>query len=455
MQGNSDSATAQAIRATAHPLTGRTADLDPLLDAVGDASFVLLGEASHGTHDFYFTRAEITKRLIREKGFHAVAAEADWPDADRVNRFVQGRGRDSTADEALSGFSRFPMWMWRNREVEHFVSWLRDYNESRPLGAPVAGFYGLDLYSMNTSRQEVIRYLEKVDPPAAQRARFRYSCFDHYGEDEQAYGYAAGFNLSRSCEQEVVQQLIELQRRSYEYMHRDGHLAEDEFFSAELNARLVRNAEEYYRSMFGGRASSWNLRDRHMAETLHALSAHFERRYGRSKIVVWEHNSHLGDARATEMSRRGEWNVGQLVRERYGDNSRLIGFTTYTGTVMAASDWGGKHEAKRVKPGMPGSYEALFHEVDIPSFFLNLRGSPIGAEAGADIGEELRSTRLERAIGVIYRPDTERVSHYFHARLADQFDAVLHFDTTRAVEPLGPRIEPHPTEVPETYPTGV
>jgi len=451
MQGNSDSDTVEAIRAAAHPLTGRTVDLDPLLDAVGDASFVLLGEASHGTHDFYFTRAEITKRLIREKAFQAVAAEADWPDADRVNRFVQGRGRDATADEALSGFSRFPIWMWRNREVEHFVSWLRDYNESRPLGAPVAGFYGLDLYSMNTSRQEVIRYLEKVDPPAAQRARFRYSCFDHYGEDEQAYGYAAGFNLSRSCEQEVLQQLVELQRRSYEYMHRDGHLAEDEFFSAELNARLVRNAEEYYRSMFGGRVSSWNLRDRHMAETLQALSAHFERRYGRSKIVVWEHNLHLGDARATEMSRRGEWNVGQLVRERYGDDSRLIGFTTYTGTVMAASDWGGKHEAKRVRPGMPGSYEALFHEVDMPSFFLNLRGSSMGAEIGA----ELRSTRLERAIGVIYRPETERVSHYFRARLADQFDAVLHFDTTRAVEPLGPRIGPHPMEVPETYPTGV
>ena len=436
-----------AIRDAVHRLTRNTADFDPLLDLIGDATFVLLGEASHGTHDFYFTRAEITKRLIREKGFQAVAAEADWPDADRVNRFVQGRGRDSTADQALGGFSRFPIWMWRNREVEHFVSWLRDYNEARALGAPQAGFYGLDLYSMNTSRQEVIRYLDKVDPAAAQRARYRYSCFDHYGEDEQAYGYAAGFDISRSCEQEVVQQLVELQRRSYEYMHRDGHAAEDEFFSAQLNARLVRNAEEYYRSMFAGRVSSWNLRDRHMAETLHALSAHLEKRYGRSKIVVWEHNSHLGDARATEMSRRGEWNVGQLVRERYGDDSRLIGFTTYTGTVMAASDWGRAHETKRVKPGMAGSYEALFHEVGIPCFILPLRGSGVAAE--------LRSNRLERAIGVIYRPDTERASHYFNARLADQFDAVLHFDETRAVEPLSPRLEPHPAEVPETYPSGV
>ncbi|MCU1259467.1 MAG: erythromycin esterase-like enzyme [Bryobacterales bacterium] len=419
-----------------HLLQRTPGDYDPLLDLIGDASFVLLGEASHGTHEFYYTRAEITKRLIREKGFHAVAVEADWPDAYRVNRFVLGRGADSSADEALSGFSRFPIWMWRNREVEAFVAWLRTHNEKRSSGAPQVGFYGLDLYSLNTSRQEVIRYLEKVDPDAARRARYRYSCFDHYGEDEQAYGYAAGFGISPSCEQEVVQQLIELERRSYEYMHRDGYVAEDEFFSAELNARLVRNAEEYYRSMFRGRISSWNLRDRHMAETLGELAAHLDRRYGKSKIVVWEHNSHVGDARATEMGERGEWNVGQLVRERYGDSSRSIGFTTYTGTVMAASDWGGPHEVKRVQPGLPGSYEALFHDVKMPSFLLPMRGSAAGAE--------LRSPRLERAIGVIYRPDTERISHYFHARLADQFDAVLHFDETHAVEPLGPRAEPHP-----------
>ncbi len=442
-----DNDLSQRIRSAVHVLTGTPADYNPLLELIGDASFVLLGEASHGTHEFYYTRAEITKRLIREKGFHAVAVEADWPDAQRVNRFVRGRGRDSSADQALSGFSRFPIWMWRNREVEDFVGWLRTNNENRPSDAPQAGFYGLDLYSLNSSRSEVIRYLEKVDPDAARRARYRYSCFDQYGEDEQAYGYAVGFGMSPSCEEEVVQQLTELQRRSYEYMHRDGHVAEDEFFSAELNARLVRNAEEYYRSMFGDRISSWNLRDRHMAETLQALSAHLDRRYGRSKIVVWEHNSHLGDARATKMSESGEWNVGQLVRERYGDNSRLIGFTTYTGTVMAASDWGGAHEAKRVLPGVPGSYEALFHELNIPAFLLPLRGSAIAAE--------LRSPRLERAIGVIYRPDTELASHYFTARLAEQFDAVLHFDESRAVEPLGPRPEPHPAEVPETYPFGV
>jgi erythromycin esterase-like protein len=435
------------IREAAHVLTGGRRDFDPLLALIGDASFVLIGEASHGTHEFYETRAEITKRLIREKGFHAVAIEADWPDAYRADRFVRARGNDSSADEALSGFGRFPIWMWRNREVESFLSWLRVHNEQRASGDPQVGFYGLDLYSLNASRQEVIRYLEKVDPEAARRARYRYSCFDAYSEDEQAYGYAAGFGITPSCEQQVVQQLMDLHRRAYEYMHRDGQAAEDEFFSAELNARLVRNSEEYYRSMFGGRTSSWNLRDRHMAETLHALSAHLDRRYGRSKVVVWAHNSHLGDARATEATRRGEWNLGQLVRERYGDNSRLIGFTTYTGTVMAASDWGGEHEVKRVRPGMVGSYETLFHDVDIPRILLPMRGSPIRGE--------LRSERLERAIGVIYRPDTERQSHYFHARLADQFDAVIHYDGTRALEPLAPSPEPQPAEVPETFPSGV
>jgi erythromycin esterase-like protein len=447
MPSKPDSDLGQQIRKVAHVMTGAPADYDPLLDLIGDASFVLLGEASHGTHEFYFTRAEITKRLIQEKGFHAVAVEADWPDAHRVNRFVRGESEDTSADEALSGFSRFPIWMWRNREVEQFVDWLHGYNQQRQPGDTQAGFYGLDLYSLNTSRQEVIRYLDKVDPEAAQRARYRYSCFDHYGEDEQAYGYAAEFGISASCEQEVVQQLKELQRRSYEYIHRDGSAGEDDFFSAEINARVVLDAEKYYRSMFGSRASSWNLRDRHMVDTLQAVAEHLDRRYGRSRIAVWEHNSHLGDARATEMSRGGEWNVGQLVRERYDDKCRLIGFTTYTGTVMAATTWGGSHESRRVMPGMDGSYEELFHNVDIPSFLLPLRNSPVAAK--------LRTPRLERAIGVIYRPDTERISHYFNARLADQFDAVIHFDETRAVEPLAPRPEPVVPEVPETYPVGV
>src|SRR2546421_3713570 len=335
------------LRNAAHRLSEGKSALDPLIDLAGDASFVLLGEATHGTHEFYSTRAAITERLIKEKGFHAVAVEADWPDAYRVNQFLSSRTSDASPAQALSGFTRFPVWMWRNLNVETFIAWLRQYNDSRPEQIARVGFYGLDLYSLNRSRAEVVRYLEKMDPEAARRARYRYSCFDHFGEDEQAYGYAAGLDMSRSCQAEVVQQLKDLQQRSYEYLHRDGQVAEDDFFSAEQNARLVRNAEEYYRAMFQNRVSTWNLRDRHMAETLNALAAHLDRRFGRSKIVVWAHNSHLGNARATERSRYGEWNLGQLVRERYAQ-SVLIGFTTYTGTVTAASDWGEAHQIMRV-----------------------------------------------------------------------------------------------------------
>ncbi len=435
------------LRTAAHRLSDGRSALDPLIDFAGDASFVLLGEASHGTHEFYSTRAAITERLIKEKGFQAVAAEADWPDAYRVNRYVRNRSGDATPAQALSSFTRFPVWMWRNRNVETFIGWLRQYNDSRPRDAVQVGFYGLDLYSLNRSREEVVRYLEKVDPGGAQRARYRYSCFDHFGGDEQAYGHAAGFGLSQSCQEEVVRQLRDLQQRAYEYLHRDGQVAEDDFFSAEQNARLVRNAEEYYRGMFQGRVNTWNLRDRHMAETLHALAAHLERRFGRAKIVVWAHNSHLGDARATDRSLHGEWNLGQLVRERYAQ-CVLVGFTTYTGTVTAASDWGGMHETKRVLPALRGSFEDLFHQTAVPRFLVTFPDNE-------RLSAEFRAEFLERAIGVIYRPETERGSHYFHARIADQFDAVLHFDETRAVEPLPHAEEEQTPEVPETYPVGV
>ncbi|TMH15921.1 MAG: erythromycin esterase family protein, partial [Betaproteobacteria bacterium] len=276
--------------------------------------------------------------------------------------------------------------------------------------------------------------------------RYRYSCFDHFGEDTQAYGYAATFGLAESCEEEALGQLIELQQRAVAYASRDGHVADDEFFFAEQNARLVKNAEEYYRSMFRGRVESWNRRDAHMAETLEALAAHLEGRGRKAKIVLWEHNSHLGDARATEIGEGGEFNVGQLVRERYPGQSVLVGFTTHHGTVTAASNWDSPAERKRVRPALPGSYEALFHELGIGRFMLGLRsGAPM---------EGLRGPRLERAIGVIYRPETERMSHYFRARLSDQFDAVMHFDETRAVEPLE-RIAAPSGEVAETFPTGV
>jgi erythromycin esterase-like protein len=440
-----DASLVRSVRDAAQRIVGSAADYDSLLEVIGEAPFVLLGEASHGTHDFYDQRAQITKRLIREKGFNAVAVEADWPDAYRVNRYVRAATQDTSGEQALSGFKRFPTWMWRNADVLDFIGWLRGYNDGAPSDAKV-GFYGLDLYSLHASIEAVLAYLRKVDPEAARRAHYRYACFDHFGENTQAYGYATSFGMAESCEQEVVGQLVELQRRAPDYASRDGRVAEDEFFFAEQNARLVKNAEQYYRSMFRGRVESWNKRDTHMAETLEALVAHFTSRGQTAKIAVWEHNSHLGDARATEIGESGEFNVGQLVRQRYGEEAVLVGFTTHHGTVTAASDWDAPAERKRVRPALPGSYEALFHEVGIDRFMLDLR-------AGAHI-EGLRQDRLERAIGVVYLPETERMSHYFHARLPEQFDAVLHFDETRAVEPLE-RIAAPTGEVAETFPSGV
>jgi erythromycin esterase-like protein len=338
--------------------------------------------------------------------------------------------------------------MWRNADVLDFVGWLRDHNDVQPVYDSKVGFYGLDLYSLYRSIEVVLAYLDKVDPEAARRARYRYSCFEDFSEDSQAYGYAASFGLTESCEREAVEQLVELQRKAADFARRDGQLAEDEAFFIEHNARVVKNAEQYYRTMFGGRVSSWNLRDRHMVETLEALDAHLSRAGRLAKIVVWEHNSHLGDARATEMSARGELNVGQLVRERYGPDAVLVGFTTYSGTVTAASDWDAPAERKNVRPALAGSYETLFHTIGLPDFQINLRESPVAAG-------HLREPRLERAIGVIYRPDTERISHYIYARLSEQFDAVVHFDHTRAVEPLERTAEWERGDLPETYPVGV
>jgi len=441
--------TAAQIRSALHEeaseLVGAKTDYDPLLSAIGNARFVLLGEASHGTHEFYGERAEITKRLIAEKGFGAVAVEADWPDAQRVNRFVGGSPEIVDAEDALAGFQRFPTWMWRNADVLDFVGWLRAHNEARPETDRV-GFCGLDLYSLHASMNAVLTYLDRVDPEAAARARRRYACFDHFGTNAQAYGYATESGMAEPCEGEVVRQLVELRRRAADYAGRDGRVRREEFFFAEQNARLVRNAEEYYRAMFRGRVSSWNLRDRHMAETLEAVVGFLQNERRSARIVVWAHNSHLGDALATEMGRIGELNLGQLVRERHGAEAFLVGFTTDHGTVTAASDWDGPAERKRVRRALPGSYEALFHEAGQPRFLVVFARSPRTAEA-------LSETRLERAIGVIYLPETERVSHYFYARMPAQFDAVLHFDETRAVEPLERVATAAVEEVPETFPS--
>ena len=436
----------ETLRRAVHPLFGSPADFEPLLARARGRRFVLLGEATHGTHEFYATRAEITRRLILEQGCVAVAVEGDWPDAWEVNRYIRGLGDAADATEALAGFRRFPQWMWRNADVLDFIGWLRSYNDDRPPEQRV-GFYGLDLYSLHASADAVLRYLDKVDPAAAARARDRYACFEQFGDEPQAYGYAAHFGMSASCERAVLDQLLELRRSASRLAALDGRQEPDELFFVEQNARLVANAERYYRAMFGGRSSSWNLRDGHMVETLEALAALLAGQGRRGPIAVWAHNSHLGDARATEMGRGGELNVGQLVREAHGHEALLVGFTTYDGTVTAASDWDAPAERKVVRPAREDSYEGLLHQLGVSAFLLDPAESATRAS--------LAPARLERAIGVVYRPDTERRSHYFHAKLPEQFDLVIHFDRTRALEPLERTPLWQRGELPETYPSGL
>jgi erythromycin esterase-like protein len=434
------------VQGAGHPVEGHRADYDELLDLIGDRHVVLIGEASHGTHEFYRERARVTRRLIDERGFNAVAVEADWPDAYRVNRYVMGQSTDRDAETALRNFRRFPAWMWRNRDVLEFVEWLHVRNAAHRSPSTKARFYGLDLYSLQASMEAVVAYLDRVDPAEAERARERYSCFDDVGSEGQAYGYALAHAGAIPCEDEVVAQLVALRHRADAYLRRDGWVAEDELFYAEQNAVLVRDAEEYYQQMYRAEVSSWNLRDRHMANTLDALIDHLDRQLGHGKIVVWEHNSHVGDARATGMGARGELNVGQLTRERHRGDATLIGFTTYDGRVTAASDWGAPAERKHVRPARRDSHEAFLHETGSPAFWM-----PTASGAARDA---LRVARLERAIGVIYRPQTELQSHYFEAVLADQFDAVIHIDHTRALVPLDRTPLWDRGEPPETFPSG-
>ena len=435
---------AQWFPGPADGVAERPSDILPaLLYLIGDARLVLIGEATHGTAEFHAIRAALTKALIRSKQFNLVAAEADWPDAYRVNRWIRRMRDEPDAAAALGDFVRFPRWMWRNTVVMEFVEWLRRYNGKRMVSDRI-GFYGLDLYSLHTSIDAVLTYLRKVDPHAAARARQRYSCFENFGSDPHSYGYAAKLGLSRSREDDVIAQLVALRTAAAEYASRDGFVADDEFFFTEQNARLVRNAEMYYRAMVGGQVESWNLRDTHMMETLDALMSWTTKRSGYARAVVWAHNSHLGDARATQMGAWGELNLGQLARERHGDQVFLIGFTTHTGTVTAAREWDEPAERRRVIPSLPGSYERLFHETDFDRFVL----------ATSAAREMLAEPRLERAIGVIYNPESERASHYFRARMAEQFDAVIHIDTTSALAPLE-RWSRENADLPETYPTGV
>lgn len=434
---------AGTLRSGANPIEGGPSDYRGLLELVGDAQVVLLGEATHGTHDFYRQRAEITRRLIEDKGFSAIAVEADWPDALRVDRFVRGLDRDDDAERSLGGFQRFPNWMWRNADVLDFIGWLRFRNDR---SREQVGFYGLDLYGLERSVEMVVDYLERVDPVGARRARDRYSCFEGFG-GVRAYGWSVAQGLSVGCRRGLVRQLEDLVSGAAEYLGGDGRPAREQQFFAEESARAVIAAEEYYTAMFTAPTSSWNLRDSHMAGVLRRLVGHL-RSEGTGKTVVWAHNSHVGDALHTEMARRGEHNLGQLVRKWLGRESFNIGFTTYQGTVSAASEWGGPVQRKRVREALPGSVEELFHETGLPAFWL-------APGADGEVSRVLDRPRLQRAIGVIYRPERERASHYFDARLGRQFDAVVHIDSTRAVEPLEPAVPWRSGEPPETYPTAV
>jgi erythromycin esterase-like protein len=435
------------LRDFVSPLQDAPADLNAVLENAERARYVLIGEATHGTHEFYALRAQITKGLI-ERGFCAVAVEGDWPDAHRVHRYVCGTGSDATAIESLGGFERFPVWMWRNADVVDFLGWLRSHNDGLPLERRV-GFYGLDLYSLHRSMHAVVAYLETVDPQAADRARERFSCFDRFGDEVEGYARTVGYGLSPSCREEALAQLLEMQRHEFSAASAGATTDGERRFVAEQNARVVASAEAYYRTMLDADISSWNMRDEFMYETLERLHSYLaEGRSLPAKIVVWAHNSHVGDASATSMGGGRELNLGQLVRRYNGRDSRLIGLTTSQGTVTAASRWHGDPERKGVRPPAGGSWEALFHAVGVPNFYLDLKRA-------ASLYPALATTLLERAIGVLYLPQTELHSHYLYARIAEQFDAIFHLDHTRAVEPLDRGTRWDTGEVPETFPSGV
>ena len=414
------------------------APLDAVLDRIGNARVVLIGESTHGTSEFYRLRARISEALIARKGFNMVALEADWPDTAAIDRQVRARPASPLREPM---FSRFPTWMWRNREMQAFVGWLGRHNSTLATEGARTSIHGLDIYSLNNSIGAVIDYLDRVDPPAAEKARELYSCFTPWERDPAIYGRAVTAGRLAGCEREAIAALKALLEERLRYCKNDG----DAFFDAARNATVISEAERYYRAMYRGSRESWNLRDRHMYETLLALLEH---RGADSRMVVWAHNSHVGNATATEMAMHGELNLGQLVREKFGERAYTIVFGTDRGSVAAASDWDGAMEVKEVRPAHPDSYEHLCHESGRTAFFLPLRNPHSLAMRAA-----LLEPRLERAIGVIYRPETELVSHYFQASLPLQFDEWIWIDETNAV---GATAEPVTADaLPDTYPFGL
>lgn len=431
------------IRDAALPLASPD-DLDPLLERIGDARCVLLGEATHGTSEFYTWRAAISERLIRERGFSFIAVEGDWPDCYRVNRYVKARPHcDGSANEVLHAFERWPTWMWANREVERLITWLRAHDDALPEDARI-GFYGLDVYSLWDSLGEVVRYLETVDPEAARSASRAYECFEPYHEDAQEYARATAY-VPAHCADEVVAMLqaVRGQARQYEESGRDA------YFNAEQNALVTRNAERYYRTMVRGGPASWNIRDTHMVETLERLLAH----HGpTSKAIVWEHNTHVGDARFTDMARGGMINVGQLVRQRHeAEGVVIVGFGTHRGAVIAGEGWGEPMCRMRVPDARAGSTEDLLHRALGGDGLLLFAD---GDEERAAASRALDETRGHRAIGVVYDPDVEHWGNYVPTNLASRYDAFVFIDETHAVDPIHMPVLVD-GEPPETYPSGI
>lgn len=429
---------AHALRTLAHPLSSAH-DLDPLMARIGNARCVLLGEATHGTHEFYAWRARITQRLMAEKGFSFMAVEGDWPDCEHVNRYVKGAANGGTdAGSVLRGFERWPTWMWANQEMVELVEWLHRHNQTVNKDRRI-GFYGLDVYSLWDSMEEVVRYLQRVDPKAAQAARRAYECFAPYSENELHYAHNTAL-VPDGCEEEVARILAGLRARATQYQ--DG--SQDAYFSAEQNALITRNAAHYYRTMLHGGPASWNIRDRHMAETLQRL---LEFHGPHSKAVVWEHNTHIGDARFTSMIDHGEANLGQMVREAYGERDTvLVGFSTYEGSVIAAEEWDAPAQVMRVPPARTGSHDQNLHHMGLASALLVF--------AGQELSHLLLEPRGHRAIGVVYHPAYEHFGNYVPTVLPKRYDALIHVDQTRAVQPLHvPTVNSTQPEL--TYPSGM